>query len=85
MSDCSAAFHSSRWQGDVQKHNLDRHGTLFKEAFSEREARIDSNQDGRSLDKSKYEYRDYDVVGIGNHEFNFGLEYLDSAIASDFR
>ncbi|HDP77517.1 MAG TPA: bifunctional 2',3'-cyclic-nucleotide 2'-phosphodiesterase/3'-nucleotidase, partial [Mesotoga infera] len=24
----------------------------------------------------------YDVVGIGNHEFNFGLEYLDLVIAS---
>jgi len=28
------------------------------------------------------EVLDYDVVGLGNHEFNFGLEYLDKIIDS---
>ena len=62
---------------------IDTGDTIQGSVLAEREARMDPIKlgDTPSIIKAM-NIMDYDVVGIGNHEFNFGLEYLDLSIAS---
>ena len=62
---------------------IDTGDAIQGSVLAEREARIDPIKMGDTPSIIKaMNIMDYDVVGIGNHEFNFGLEYLDLAIAS---
>ena len=87
VSDYGAAktFTLIKWAREMYNNTIliDTGDAIQGSVLAEREARIDPIKMGDTPSIIKaMNIMDYDVVGIGNHEFNFGLEYLDLAIAS---
>lgn len=87
VSDYGAAktFTLIKWARKMYNNTIliDTGDAIQGSVLAEREARIDPIKMGDTPSIIKaMNIMDYDVVGIGNHEFNFGLEYLDLAIAS---
>ncbi|MBN2219706.1 MAG: bifunctional 2',3'-cyclic-nucleotide 2'-phosphodiesterase/3'-nucleotidase [Kosmotogaceae bacterium] len=87
VSDYGAAktFTLIKWAREMYNNTIliDTGDAIQGSVLAEREARIDPIKMGDTPSIIKaMNIMDYDVAGIGNHEFNFGLEYLDLAIAS---